>query len=341
MRTRLLFAASALAVSLAMPAAAAEPTLLLRSARAIDTVRNTVVLPLHRGTAEGKTVWYILTDVSDAAAAKAQNLVFAPALASVGATQTVTEKAGVWDFAAAPDFSQGRVFAPGPGGFPPARAVPGATAPAAYSPFVKAAATVYNAPIVATGEGPFDVTTHANTADRVLAVDKAHGTVTLLLANGFAGGKRVFYISTEASDRGAATIERATYAPAIASAPQSARLPILVIANGQAQGLAFAALHGNLVENATLANSASLKTSRNILGDLPANGPSGGIYDPLWDVSVGAWSDAALAAHRNGTLKSAEDVQKAVAAKLITGPGGKPFGPVGFDVNCPVIAIDP
>jgi hypothetical protein len=101
-----------------------------------------------------------------------------------------------------------------------------------------------------------------------------------------------------------------------------------------------AALQGNLALNATLADSATLKTSGNILGGLPANGPRGGLYDPLWNVSVGAWTAAAVSAKKNVTLKSAGDVEKAVADKLITGPGGKPFGPVGFDVNCPVIAVD-
>lgn len=331
----------ATAIGAAPSLAQTQPTLLLKSARAVDTVNNTVVLPLHRGTSNGKTVWYILTDASDAAAAKAQGLILAPALAGVGAFQSVTVHSGVWDFAAAPDFSPARVFVPGETGFPPAKAAPGAVAESTYSPFVRVNNVAYNAPIVATGDGPFDVTEHTNTADRVLAIDKSAGTVTLLLADGFAGGKRVFYISTEASDQGAATLERATYAPAIGKAPESARLAIFVIVNGQTQGLAYAALHGNLSQNATAADSATLKTSHNILGGLPASGPDGGIYDPLWNVSVGVWSAAAVAAHQNVTLTSADAVQQAVSAKLLTGPDGKPFGPVGFDVNCPVIAIQP
>jgi len=321
----------------------AAPTLFLRSVRAIDTGKNIVVLPLHRGTANGKTVWYILTDVSDLDEAKARGLVFAPLLSGVETTQHVTSEGGTWHFAAAPDFSPDRVFESGPTGFPPAKAAPGAIAGAAYSPFVSvgSSAKVYNAPIVATGDGPFDVTKHSNTLDRVLAIDPAAGTVTLLLANGYADGKEVFYISTEASDPGAATIERATYVPAIGKAPASARLRIIVIVNGQEQGLAFAALHGNLSDDATAANSATLKTSRNVLGGLPATGPSGGIYDPLWNVSIGAWTSAAVAAGKNVTLRSAADVQKAVVAKELTGPGGKAFGPVGFDVDCPVIAVEP
>ncbi len=41
-----------------------------------------------------------------------------------------------------------------------------------YTPFIQIAGsdTVYNAPIVATGNGPYDVTNHTNTADRVLGI---------------------------------------------------------------------------------------------------------------------------------------------------------------------------
>lgn len=324
----------------AVPASAA-PTLLVKSVRSIDTVHHTVVLPVHKGVSNGKTVWYILSDVSDASQAKARGLSFAPLLAGVGTTMKVTASAQGWKFPAAPDFTPMRTFKPGPAGFPPAAAAPGAVAPKSYSPFVKLGGSpiVYNAPIVATGDGPFDVTKHSDTADRVLALDPAAGTVTLLLADGFAAGKRVFYISTEASDPGAATIERATYTPSIGASPAGARLRIVVIVNGRSQGLAYAALHGNLSVAATAATSTSLKTSRNVLGGLPAATPDGGIYDPLWNVEVGAWSAAAVQAKKNVLLTSAEAVDGAVDAKLLTGPGGKAFGPVGFAVNCPVIAV--
>jgi hypothetical protein len=333
----------------AAPAAAAAPTKLLTSVVTIDAGGHTGVFPLHRGSAAGRTVWYVLTDVSDAKMAAARGLIFAPALAAVGTIQSVTVRDGVWSFAGAPDFSAARVFRAGPGGFPPAAATPGASATGAYLPFVRIAGSsvVYNAPIVATGDGPFDVTRHTNTADRVLALDPVRGTVTLLLADGYAGGKRVLYISTEASDPGVATIERATYVPALANAARAARLPIDVIANGatgvanaQAQGLGFVALNGGLDHDATAANAATLRTSLNILGGVPARTASGnGVYSPLWDVSVGAWTAAATKAGRVRLLTSSAAVEAAVAAHELTGPGGKPFGPVGFAVNCPVVAI--
>jgi len=337
-------AAAALVSVTCVPSTAqgTAPTLLLSSAHSLDAAHNSVVFPLHRGTSRGKTVWYILTDTSDAGQAKQRGLIFAPVLAGVGATQGVAVKNGVWSFAAAPDFSKGRVFRPGATGFPPETAQPGATASVEYSPFVRigTSPTVYNAPIVATGDEPFDVVTHANTADRVLAVNAQKSAVTLLLANGYADGKRVLYISTEASDPGVATIERATYAPGLKKAPQSAQLKILVMVNGRSQGLAYAALHGNLDRDATFANSDTLKTPQNVLGGLPAVLPgSGSSYDPLWSVYVGAWAPGAVSAGKNTIMTSAQAVQRAVDAKLLTGPGGKTFGPVGFAVNCPVIAV--
>src|SRR6202043_2789039 len=75
-------------------------------------------------------------------------------------------------FQGAPDFSPTRIAEPGPTGFPLKSFSPGAVAGPGYSPFIKIAGSdvVYNAPIVAAGDGPFDVVHHTNTADRVLNV---------------------------------------------------------------------------------------------------------------------------------------------------------------------------
>ena len=76
------------------------------------------------------------------------------------------------NFQGAPDFSPTRIAEPGPTGFPLAKFQPGAVAGPGYSPFIRIAGspTVYSAPIVATGDGPFDVVHHTNTGDRVLGV---------------------------------------------------------------------------------------------------------------------------------------------------------------------------
>jgi hypothetical protein len=79
-----------------------------------------------------------------------------------------------------------------------------------------------------------------------------------------------------------------------------------------------------------------LGSARKILATFPA-GPTAAAYSPLWNVEVVAWKSAALATHRDRVLTSLADVGS--AADATSGPGGKPIGPVGFVVNCPVIAV--
>jgi hypothetical protein len=78
-----------------------------------------------------------------------------------------------------------------------------------YSPFIRIAGspTVYNAPIVATGNGPFDVVHHTNTADRVLGIHIAPASppgqfleswVDMLFVKGFDAGQPIVYLSTDA-----------------------------------------------------------------------------------------------------------------------------------------------
>src|SRR5713101_8648158 len=157
------------------------------SAIQVDLSKETVRLPLYKGEANGQTVWYVLLDASDAGIAHDLGVNYAPKLSNLAigdpeAVQTVTldspstdqNKFGqaVVNFQGAPDFSPTRIAEPGPNGFPLANFQPGAVAGPGYSPFIKFAGsqTVYNAPIIATGDGPFDVVHHTNTADRVLGV---------------------------------------------------------------------------------------------------------------------------------------------------------------------------
>lgn len=124
-------------------------------------------LPLHRGEFKGTSVWYILTDASTHGAADELNLNFAPKLddAAIGratCVQEVTLKPDPKDASSVasvqvegvPDFSPTRVLKPGPTGFPPVAAEPGAVGDAKYSPLMRVAGstTVCNAPIVAAGD---------------------------------------------------------------------------------------------------------------------------------------------------------------------------------------------
>jgi hypothetical protein len=77
---------------------------------------------------------------------------------------------------------------------------------------------------VATGDGPFDVTHHTNTGDRVLAVhiggpsapgQFAESWADMLFVKGFDAGQPIVYLSTEAGQPLTAVLERSTYVPAL------------------------------------------------------------------------------------------------------------------------------
>lgn len=317
-------------------AAAAElprQQIVLASAISVDPVANIVVLPLHEGEAGGRRVWYILLDSSDGADAARRGVVHAPLLTRAGHVQAVSRKDGKLHFVATPDFGSRRELVAGPQGFPPQQAQPGATAPGAYSPFIRVAgdSAVLNAPIVAVGDGPFDVAGHSDTADRVLAIDIEKRTVTLLLSHGFAEGRAVVYISTEASDPTAAALERATLVPLLDEGDAS--IGLLVVVNGPrgsaetAQGLQHFLLNAAAGDEAGLANAARLGSAQNILTGFPMGKTASG-YSPLWSVSPVEWTDNATQ-----RLRGQAEVYRHIADKSL-----RQLPPAGFAVNCPVIA---
>lgn len=157
------------------------------SALQVDLSRETVRLPLYKGKAHGKTVWFMLLDASDRGLADDLGVNFAPRLLNLGigcrrciepvTMQSTTPQQNrfgqaVVDFQDAPDFSPTRVAVPGPQGFPLKKFQPGAIGGGRYSPFISIAGSpvVYNAPVAATGNDPFDVDHHRNTADRGLGI---------------------------------------------------------------------------------------------------------------------------------------------------------------------------
>jgi hypothetical protein len=299
---------------------------------AVDTAAHTATFRLRKGMEEGKTVWFIVTDASNAKSAKMLGVNYSPSLASLGkdAIQKATlNDDATFTFAGAPSFKAQRSYAAGATGFPPTSATPGGKGDPEYSPFVTLTNTmqgvVFNAPIVATGDGPFDVTTHTNTEDRVVAIDTAAGTVTLVLARGFFNDKPIYYLSTEASDPVASSVERATYVPLLAKASSAAEIPIGVVVDGPQtgsapQGLDFLALQTPLSADAMAANAATIMSSFNVLSAAPSlttpyvdNG-----YTPLWNVMV------------VGEKQSKRLTNYAQIAPLAK--------PAGFVVNCPVVA---
>jgi hypothetical protein len=365
--------------------------LVLPSVIQVDLTAETVRLPLYKGMANGHTVWFIVTEASDPGLAENSGLNYAPKLANMAdgcpeCVQTVTQDSpsaaanrfgqAVINFKGEPDFSPTRVAVPGPNGFPLASFAPGAVAGAGYSPFIRidGGSVVFNAPIVAVGDGPFDVVHHTNTADRALGIHIAPSTVPsgqyleswvdMLLVKGFDAGEPILYLSTEADDAQAATLERATYVPALANAPYnggddfvgSARERLFGFVNGrtgadnpEAQGFRHLILDGHASEDASADNVALINALRdggdllNVFGDFPTlkDPRHADAYSPLWDAQLGEWTAKAL---KEGADKRQidENVVFNLAANrpdLLTGPGGAPYGSVGIDINCAVIGF--
>lgn len=299
---------------------------------AVEHPDDTVTLPLFRGTSQGQTIWYVVLDSSDGKDAQARGVNHAQKLVNAKGTtavQKVTVVNGIIDFPATVNFSPERKITPGPQGFPPdpdAELQPGAEGYPGYSPLIELPdGTILNAPHLANDTGQ---------ADKVVNLDTAGGTVTYRETNGFQGGKAVKYISTDASIALAAAVEDVTLAPALNEAPfvgndgtDSARASLAAFVNGQTgannperQGLNSALLDGLDPLNVLRWN------------------PSQGRYSPLWDVHPAQWSAQAIANGQNLRQEDFNDIRNLVDKGLVTGPGGTPFGPAGFIVNCPIVS---
>jgi hypothetical protein len=370
------------------------------SAIQVDLSKETVRLPLYKGVAykgtpNQETVWYVLLDASDAGLAHDLGVNYAPKLANIGigdpeAVQPVTLESptpdqnkfgqAVVDFQGAPDFSPTRIAQPGPNGFPLANFQPGAVAGPGYSPFIRIAGSdvVYNAPIVATGDGPFDVVHHTNTGDRVLGVhiagpsapgQYAESYADLLFVKGFDAGQPILYLSTDAGQPLTSVLERSTYVPALDKAAYnggddflgSARERLFGFINGQtgadnanAQGFVHLIKDGHASEDASADNTALIDALRNggdllnVFGDFPtlADPRHADAYSPLWDAQLGLWTDKAIKEGLN-TRQIDENVVFNLAATrpdLLTGINPAtgqpaPYGASGVDINCAVIGF--
>jgi hypothetical protein len=370
------------------------------SAIQVDLSKETVRLPLYKGiaykgTPNQETVWYVLLDASDSGLAHDLGVNYAPKLANIAvgdpeAVQTVTLESptpdqnkfgqAVVDFQGAPDFSPTRIAEPGPNGFPLAKFQPGAVAGPGYSPFIRIAGSdvVYNAPIVATGDGPFDVVHHTNTGDRVLGVhiagpsapgQFAESWVDVLFVKGFDAGQPILYLSTDAGQPLTSVLERSTYVPALDKAAYnggddflgSARERLFGFVNGQtgadnpdAQGFVHLVKDGHASEDASAGNTALIDALRNggdllnVFDDFPtlSDPRHADAYSPLWDAQLGLWTDKAI---KEGVDKrQIDEVQvfnlAATRPDLLTGINPAtgqpaPYGATGVDINCAVIGF--
>jgi hypothetical protein len=348
--------------------------LTMTSVMHVDLDRNIARVPLFKGTYQGKTVWYVRMDVSDQALARDLGLNFAPRLMNAdngcpGCIQTVTSSNPIpglapVEFAGTVDFSPMRKLVPGPTGFPPLEALPGSVAGPGYSDLirVKGSNVVYNAPIVATGDGPFDVSeAHTNTLDRVMAIDIAKMTVDLQFIRAFSHGKDIFYFTFGSTGALSATLERGTFVPAMASIPfpnddlnpNGARSAIFTFTNGKrgkndpdAQGLMHVILD-NPPGNLSLQNPALLESLRqlgdahNVLGSFPTlkDKRLRELYTPLWDLFIAEWSADVVAKGENFAQTDANTIRQLAVRGFVTNPGGAKLSSANFVVNCPAMGF--
>jgi len=366
----------------------------ITSVERVDLTFEYATLPLHKGSVGGETVWFVVTDVSDAEVARALGVNHAPKLANVptmcpacsqevATSDPLLGRAPV-EFQGAPDFSPTRTLVRGPAEapFPAQSSTPGAMGGADYSPYVTIgdSPVVFNAPIVATGDGPFDVTTHTDTHDRTLGIDTIGMTTDQLFVRGFANGKPILYLSFDVSDAFSAMIERSTFVPALADLgfpngggrSDSARASIFTFVNamvgleapsprgasdgpGRNQGLTHALSFPIAERDAAIANPEVIEGLRNggdvsnIFDAFPTlpSARSRAEYSPAWDLQVGVYSDAAVAAGLNGLKQDANDVRRLARRGLVTAPGGRPHTAQGGDpsasanvvINCPALAF--
>jgi len=340
----------------------------------VDLDRNIARVPLFKGSYNGNTVWYVRMDVSDADLAQKLGLNFAPRLVNAdngcpACIQTVTSSDQIVGnapvaFAGTVDFSPMRKLVPGPTGFPPLEALPGSVARPGYSDLVRVQGSnvVYNAPIIATGDGPFDVSeAHTNTLDRVMAIDTKNMTVDLQFIRAFSHGKDIFYFTFGSTGALSATLERGTFVPAMASLPfpnddqnpMGARSAIFTFTNGKrgqndpdAQGLMHVILD-NPPGNLSLDNPALLESLRmlgdahNVLGSFPTlkDKRLRELYTPLWDLNIAEWNADVVARGENFAQTDANTIRQLAVRKFVTNPGGAMLSSANFVVNCPVMGF--
>ena len=229
---------------------------------------------------------------------------------------------------------------------------------------------------MATGDGPFDVTHHTNTEDRVLGIhiagpsapgQFAESWVDMLFVKGFDAGQPIVYLSTDAGQPLTAVLERSTYVPALNNASfnggddflGSARERLFGFINGQtgagnpnAQGFVHLVKDGFAAQDASAGNTALINALRNggdllnVFGDFPTltDPRHADAYSPLWDAQLGLWTPKAVSEGLNKRQIDENQVFNLAASRpdLLTGVDPatgqpEPYGSVGVDINCAVI----
>ena len=317
----------------------------------LDSTAGTITIPLYKGSVKstGKTAWYILTDVSDQGVAQELGLNFSAKLnfvntaartGNLDANGNIVFDKGTVNFAAV------RNLVAGPEGaeFPPTSYTPGEVGDSNYSPFVSitnAQGVIYNAPMIAYGVDASQINfpngnvDYTKVHDQVVAIDPINMTVTLNLINGFSFGRPVWYLSMDASNTLAATIEHNTYAPL---------MDMLLLGDDDSFGSPieriFIATNGtegcdNPQRQGLSADLADGHRPNNTLGGIPTLALD---YSPAWNAQLYTWTDDAISKGYRQQLREEFQILTYAQDGLITGfPAGTAFGSSGFSINCPIV----
>jgi len=312
-------------------------------------------LPLYTGTAAGHKMYYVITDASDQTVATSLGVNFVPKLANAAGTSAVQLSSSndpkAINVPAGVDFSPKHILVPGPDGFPPAQAQPGAIGDPGYSPLVQLpSGVVLNAAQIGDGTTT-NGSDKAHWADKVVKVNAARHTVGYDITNGCYENQSVHYMSFEGSIPAAAAIEDVTLAPALGNVPFAdcgtndinvtgpfinpgcARESLIAFINGQTgrhnpqrQGL-----------NAAILNHLS---PINILEDVPNSGGQFN-YSPMWDVHLVQWdASVPMASRLRQTDFATAEALVGTEAQSITPTGlSNTFQATGFVVNCPLVSV--
>ncbi len=336
-----------------------EPELIgphqLITAGQVDLAASTVKLPLYKGRMKntGKAVWFILTDTSDEGQARALGINYSAKLQYAATCRAARNG----DFAndgsvifeeGTVDFAPVHAVTPGvaPKVFPPAAFQAGSVGDADYSPLVRLAGVVYNAPIVAFGVEDADLDfcqatpDHSKVHDKVTAICPRDNTVTLRLTNGFSFSRPIVYISLDANDPLAAALESATLAPALSDVTvgrddsfTSGVERLFAVINGPTN------VTSGEVNPQRQGFESVLKGDGygplNVFGGIPTLATD---YSPLWDVNLGEWTQEAIDNGYRSRITDEFTWLGMAVRGFVTGPGGTPYGSSGIIINCPPVA---
>jgi hypothetical protein len=321
--------------------------LILPSAR-VNLETAEVTLPLYRGRLEdGRTVWHVLTDASDAAVARDLGLISAPKLANAGGRavrEARRDGDGAFVFAAgAVDFSPERMLIPGsaPHFFPPLMAHAGSVADSAYTPLARVGDVIYNATTVAFDvaadeiEFPHGNVDHRKVMDRVTAISPSAGTVTFAMNLGTVAGRPVAFVSLESNDHFVSAAEATTYTPALDDVSFGA-----VDEPGSSVAVNYIVINGPTGEGNPQRQgvNSALSDPMGQVFDVFRSAP--GVregYSPMWDLYLGWWSDEAIARGYRARIHSDLEWLTLEEEGWITGQDGGPIGTSRFVSNCPLI----